>query len=50
MSKALSFCIDATVTEDIGLDHYTLRIDTSENGVDKSSLASFPALYPNEKD
>ena len=39
---------DATVTEDIGLDHYTLRIDTSADGIDRSSSASFPALYANE--
>lgn len=39
---------DATITEDIGLDHYTIKIDTSSDGVDRSSSASFPALYANE--
>ena len=39
---------DATIVEDIGLDHYTLKIDTSANGIDRSTSASFPALYANE--
>jgi hypothetical protein len=39
---------DATIAEDIGLDHYNLKIDTSANGIDRSSSTSFPSLYANE--
>jgi len=38
---------DATVDDPIGLDYYTIRIDTSSNGVNRTSSASFPSLYLN---
>jgi len=39
---------DSTVSESIGLDHYHIKIDTSSNGIDRSTGASFPKLYLNE--
>mgnify|MGYP003113096175 CR=1 FL=1 len=39
---------DATVTDPIGLDYYTIKIDTSKNGVDRSASASLPQLHFNE--
>ena len=39
---------DADVIEPIGLDYYTIKIDNSENGVDRSSSSSLPTLYLNE--
>jgi hypothetical protein len=39
---------DATISESKGLDHYNLKIDTSENGIDRSNSTSFPTLYLNQ--
>lgn len=39
---------DATIDESIGLDHYTIKIDNSSNGVDRSSSSSLPTLYLNQ--
>jgi len=39
---------DATVTNPIGLDYYTIKIDTSKNGVDRSASVSLPQLHFNE--
>ena len=38
---------DSTVTNSIGLDHYNIKLDMSENGVDRSVGTSFPKLYLN---
>ena len=38
---------DSTVTNSIGLDHYNVKLDMSENGVDRSVGTSFPKLYLN---
>ena len=40
---------DATVTNPIGLDYYNIKIDTSENGLDRSSgVSTYPSLHFNE--
>ena len=39
---------DATVTDPIGLDYYTIKIDTSKNGVDRSLSTSLPQLHFDE--
>ena len=39
---------DATVTDPIGLDYYTIKIDNSSDGIDRSNSTSFPTLYLNE--
>ena len=39
---------DATVTDPIGLDYYTIKIDTSKNGLDRSASVSLPQLHFNE--
>lgn len=39
---------DATVSEARDLDYYNIRIDNSQNGVDRSSSTSLPTLYLNE--
>ena len=38
---------DADVQDPIGLDYYTIKIDTSTNGVDRSTGTSLPKLYFN---
>ena len=39
---------DATVANASGLDHYTLKVDMSSNGVDRSVGTSFPKLHFND--
>jgi hypothetical protein len=39
---------DATVTDATGLDHYTLKVDMSSNGVDRSVGTSLPKLHFND--
>jgi hypothetical protein len=39
---------DANVDEAIDLDHYTIKIDNSSDGIDRSTSTSFPALYLNQ--
>ena len=39
---------DATVSDAIGLDHYTIKIDNSSDGVDRSNSSSLPTLYLNQ--
>ena len=38
---------DSTLTDSIGLDFYNIKIDMSEDGVDRSVGTSFPKLYLN---
>lgn len=42
------FLQDATVVNPIDLDKYTIKIDTSTNGVDRSTGAIYPKLFLNE--
>ena len=39
---------DSTVTDSVGLDYYTIKLDMSQNGIDRSVGTSFPKLYLNE--
>ena len=39
---------DSTVTDSVGLDYYTIKVDMSENGIDRSVGTSFPKLHLNE--
>ena len=39
---------DATIDEAIGLDYYTIKIDNSADGIDRSSSSSLPTLYFNQ--
>jgi len=40
---------DATVTDPIGLDYYNVKIDMSENGLDRSAgVSTYPQLHFNE--
>ena len=38
---------DSTLTDSIGLDFYNIKLDMSEDGVDRSVGTSFPKLYLN---
>lgn len=38
---------DALVTDPIGFDYYTIKVDTSTNGIDRSSDSPFPQLHFN---
>ena len=37
-----------TVVDPIGFDYYTIKIDTTTNGIDRSISAGFPTLYFNQ--
>jgi hypothetical protein len=39
---------DATVQDPIGLDYYTIKIDTANNGIDRTIGTSTPKLYVRE--
>ena len=39
------YLADATVSDPISFDSYTLKIDTSTDGIDRSTGASYPKLY-----
>jgi len=39
---------DSTVTDSVGLDYYTIKLDMSQNGIDRSVGTSFPKLHLNE--
>jgi len=43
----LHYLQDALVERPIDLDSYYIRVNTSENGVDRSSISGFPKLYIN---
>jgi hypothetical protein len=43
----LHYLQDALVERPVDLDSYYIRINTSENGIDRSSGSSFPKLYIN---
>jgi hypothetical protein len=40
---------DSTVNNSIGFDHYTLKIDMSTNGTDRTTSTGYPKLFANEK-
>lgn len=40
--------VNTTVSDPIDLDYYTIKIDTSTNGIDRSSGINFPKLYLNQ--
>jgi len=41
--------VDVTVSDPIDLDYYTIKLDTSTNGVDRSVGTFFPKLYLNQE-